>query len=451
MSDFARRILTRQDSTVPRYTSYPPANHFAAGEGAKLESAFVDAARDADAISLYIHIPFCDRLCWFCGCHTKHTLRYEPVKAYIDVLLQEIALWRERLPLRARISKLHLGGGSPSLLTRDDLRRLKAALDQTFTMADAEISIEIDPTDIKDGSIAALMEFGLTRASLGVQDFDPAVQKAINRLQSYEDTARVVGELRAHGVASVNIDALYGLPLQTEERLRNTIAQVISLKPERVALFGYAHVPWMKPHQKLIPEDELPDNAARFDNARMAAQMLVASGYEAIGIDHFALPQDGLAVAVHDGRLHRNFQGYTDDDAPVLIGLGPSSIGRFHGGYLQNEVATGQYTARVSAGGLPLARGLALTDDDRMRGWVIERLMCDYAFSLEELRQRFGEAADDLVDFAQQIAAFDRDGLCHIACGLFSVTPEAWPLVRIVASRFDAWLDVGTRRYSKAV
>lgn len=455
-SDFAAEVLRLNPQTLPRYTSYPPANHFAPEGGAALGGQMITAVAAAESVSVYIHIPFCDRLCWFCGCHTKQTLRYDPVKSYVDVLLKEISLWRQQLPRKPKLAQLHLGGGSPSLLQGDDLQRLRAALESCFDFSKGptgapEISIEIDPSDVKDGTIRNLLDFGLTRASIGVQDFDPIVQAAINRPQTFAETARVVHALRDAGVRSVNIDALYGLPLQTAERLTRTLDQVLSLQPDRIALFGYAHVPWMKPHQKLINEADLADSQTRFLHARMASAQLVAAGYQAIGIDHFARPADSLAKANAEGRLHRNFQGYTVDDASVLVPLGPSSIGRFGRGFVQNEVATGRYNALVEASTLPLRRGLALSDDDIMRGWIIERLMCDFAFSKDALLQAFGPAALPLWNEAQGIAVNDSHGLCEVSEDRFWIATQAKVLVRLVAARFDAWLDSASQRYSKAV
>lgn len=445
-------ILAKYPQSLPRYTSYPPANHFQPGGGLALREDFVAAVNAAPAVSAYIHIPYCDRLCWFCGCHTKQTLRYDPVKAFVSVLIQEIALWQKKLTQRPRLSRLHLGGGSPSLLQPADLKRLRAALDLAFEIdAATEISIEIDPSDVREGSIDALMEFGMTRASIGVQDFDPVVQQAINRPQGYDITKSLVVNLRAAGVTSINIDALYGLPLQTSERLTRTIEQVIEISPDRIALFGYAHVPWLKPHQKLIRDEDLPDTQERFNQARMAAGMITDAGYEALGIDHFALPHDSLAKAAVEGHLNRNFQGYTDDQADILLPLGPSSIGRFANGYVQNEAATGQYMAKVQAGDIPFSRGLALTADDKIRGWVIERLMCDYAFCFTELAEQFGPRSQGVIELAERIAHDDKDGLCEVSDGLFKIEPEAWPFARIVAARFDAWLELAPRQYSKAV
>ena len=445
-------LLSKLPETLPRYTSYPPANHFRPGEGKALMPEFLTAIAGAKALSLYIHIPFCDRLCWFCGCHTKHTLRYDPIKSYVSVLIQEIELWGKQLRTRPKVSRLHFGGGSPSLLTSDDLTRIRAALDTTFTfLPDAEISFEIDPSDMKERNIDGLAAFGMTRASIGVQDFDPLVQQAINRPQTFEDTARVVAMLRKAGVTSLNIDALYGLPLQTPFRLRNTLDQVLSLKPDRIALFGYAHVPWLKAHQKLIKDADLPDDLQRLKDAMWASAFTRDAGYQVIGIDHFALPDDKLAVAARTGHLRRNFQGYTDDAADVMLPLGASSIGGFAGGIVQNEPATGVYTAKVTSGELPLSRGLARSEEDRIRGWIIERLMCDFRFEYNALRAEFGPDSEAHIHFAKALAAQEKDGLCVADETSFSVPESMRTLVRVVASRFDQWLTVAPKQYSKAV
>ena len=446
-------LLSRQPSGLPRYTSYPPANHFQPEGGPPLLDGLVSAARIAHKLSLYVHIPYCDRMCWFCGCHTKQTLRYEPVADYVKVLAREIVLWGEKLGRKVPVSTLHLGGGSPSLLKRKELELINDALHAAFDFSeDPEVSIEIDPSDVKDDTIANLKAFGMTRASIGVQDFDPLVQAAINRPQSFDLTHDVVKALRAAGIRSINIDALYGLPLQDTVKLARTLMQVLVLEPDRIALFGYAHVPWMKPHQKLIDESTLPDSETRIAQAAFASEMIAGFGYRPIGIDHFAKPDDSLARAAKHGMLHRNFQGYTDDDAKVRLGFGPSSIGCFPGGYVQNEVATGRYTTLIQAGRLALARGLALNDDDRMRSYIIERLMCDFMVGFDDLVRRFGVKALPLISEACSIASGEYGELCWVDDAGLHIADEAQPVVRIVAAQFDAWLKPAeTRRYSKVV
>ena len=351
-----------------------------------------------------------------------------------------------------RVSAVHFGGGSPTMLTPADLVALMTRLRDRFTFLDtASIAVEMDPNDLDGPRYDALAEIGLTRASLGVQDFDPKVQKAINRLQSFEQTAGVAEAVRARGAASVNCDVLYGLPFQTLETLERTVRDIVSLDPDRVALFGYAHVPWMKKHQTMIPEAALPDVGERFRQMTMAGEMLVAAGYEPIGIDHFAKPADSLAVATREGRLRRNFQGYTEDAADALIGLGASSIGQLPQGYIQNMSATGEYQKMVEEGGLAAVRGIALSMDDRARAHVIERLMCDFAFSFADLRQRFPGDAEGPIAEAQAYVAANTDGVAEIAHGAFRITPRGKPFARAIAATFDAYLGNGRGRHSIAV
>jgi oxygen-independent coproporphyrinogen III oxidase len=444
--------LAQYPSNLPRYTSYPPANHFSLQGGAAQRDAFVAAVQNADSLSAYIHVPFCDRLCWFCGCHTKQTLKYEPVRAFAKTLVKEIGLWRENLAARKVLSRLHLGGGSPSMLKEDDLVLIRRRLDEAFQIRpETEISIEIDPSDMTAASVEAMQRFGLTRASIGVQDFDPAVQSAINRPQTYETTRHVVEALRGVGVKSINIDALYGLPLQTEARLRRTLQQILQLKPDRIALFGYAHVPWMKSHQNLIDERDLPSGSERLHHAMLARDLICKAGYVPIGIDHFALPHDAIAKAAATGRLRRNFQGYTDDDAQVLLPLGPSSIGQYSEGFVQNEVATARYAARIERGDFAFARGHRLTSADKAEAWLIERLMCDFGFTFEQFRSKFGPESGRAISLARFLAAQDRTRTIEIQNHHFRIKPEAWPLTRAIASQFDSRLKDSEMKYSKAV
>jgi oxygen-independent coproporphyrinogen-3 oxidase len=444
-------LLKKYSGPVPRYTSYPTAPQLNASIGAGEYALWLDEIAPGTAVSLYVHIPYCDRLCWFCACHTKQTLRYEPIAAYLRSLKNEIDMVAQLIP-EARITALHLGGGSPTMLKPADMIGLVGHLKTRFRFeADASISVEMDPNDLDEARYHALAEIGLTRASLGVQDFDPVVQQAINRLQTFEQTKGVVDAVRARGVRSVNCDLLYGLPHQTLASMERTVSEMLTLDPDRIALFGYAHVPWMKKHQTMIPEETLPDVAERFRQMGHAAAMLRAAGYQPVGIDHFARVDDGLAIAAREGRLHRNFQGYTEDEARVLIGLGASSIGRLPQGYVQNMPATGEYQRMVDAGGPAVVRGIALSDDDGLRGHVIERLMCDFRFSFRDLRAKFGAAAELLITEARRIAALDEDGLCAVEADGFCVTEAGKVFSRVVASWFDAYLGQAKGRHSIAV
>ncbi len=429
------RRLGLFDARVPRYTSYPTAPNFAPAVGADFQAAELRAVDPATPVSVYVHIPFCERLCWFCACHTQGTRSLAPVAAYLDALEAELRLVARRLPAGVRMGRLHWGGGTPTILPPDMIHRLAAAIRAAIAPTpDLDFSVEIDPATVDRDRIRALAAEGMTRASLGIQDFDPLVQQAIGRPQSFEATRRAVDDLRDHGVASLNADLVYGLPRQTEASLAATVEQVLDLAPDRVAIFGYAHVPWASKRQKLIDEATLPDDLARFQLASRAARDFAAAGFRRIGIDHFARPGDALETAARAGRLRRNFQGYTDDVCPTLIGLGASSISRFPGGYVQNAAATPAWTARIAEGRLAGARGHALSPDDHLRARAIEALLCDFHLDLT--------ADDALRPIAAEVAARFGDLVTLDAAGL-AIRPEGIPLARIIASAFDAYLTAG--------
>lgn len=437
------------ETNVPRYTSYPTAPHFHDGVNAGTVEQWLAEIPDGDALSLYLHVPYCDRLCWFCACHTKQTLRYEPVATYLEALKAEIRLIGGKIGRRTVVKAIHWGGGSPTMLKPDDMKTLRAELDAWFSISpDGEFSVEIEPNDMDAGRLEALAAIGLTRASLGVQDFDLRVQQAINREQSFELTSSVVTSLREHGIASVNLDLLYGLPHQTLDTLAATLDQALSLRPDRIALFGYAHVPWFKKHQTMIDDAALPKGLERLAQALAAAERITTDGYTAIGIDHFALPADSLAQSARERRLRRNFQGYTDDSCETLIAMGPSSISRFRQGYAQNIVSTSEYSRIVSSGGLSAMRGIEFTADDHMRGWVIERLMCDFNLDSRELIDRFGHSADAILSEAALVSQNRQSGLRRQG-DLFVISDRT--KARIVASCFDPYFSKGNARHSAAV
>lgn len=445
-------LVQRYARPVPRYTSYPTAPHFHDGVTSSTYAEWLQSLEPEAGLSLYAHIPFCDRLCWFCGCHTKQVLRYQPIAAYLLTLRKEIEAVARLLDGRGRTLALHLGGGSPSMLRPDDLLALVRGIRDHFRARPSlEISVEIDPNDMTNEGYDALAGAGVTRISVGVQDFDPQVQRAINRLQSFEQTRAVVDGMRTRGVGSVNLDILYGLPYQTTATVLATVEQALSLAPDRIALFGYAHVPWMKTHQRMIDEAALPGVGERFDQSQAAAERIRGAGYVSVGIDHFALPSDSLAIAAQSGTLRRNFQGYTTDAAPTLIGLGASSIGSMNQGYVQNVTATGEYMRRVEAEGIAIARGFALSDEDRMRRWVIERLMCDFAVSVAQLVAGFGASAEPIIEEMRRIAQDDPDDVVRFDGKVLSVTQRGRPFVRSVAAAFDTYLANGAGRHSVGV
>lgn len=446
-----KAVLAHYPTAVPRYTSYPTAPHFKEGAGQGVFSDLIANLTENEPVSIYIHIPYCDKLCWFCGCNTKHTLKYAPVARYMNYLIREIELLGQTLSFRPKIQQIHLGGGSPSLLKSEDFTRLRKALDDVFEfLSESEVSVEIDPSDVSDDMLEGIKEFGVTRASIGVQDFHPDVQKAINRPQSFELTRDVVASLRALGIRSINIDSLYGLPRQSFGRLMDTISKCISLKPDRMALFGYAHVPWVKKHQNMIAQDDLPDSNTRFEHALAASQMLMGAGYDAIGIDHFAKPDDSLAIAARTGRIHRNFQGYTTDECHTLIALGGSSIGRTKNGFYQNLVATSSYQDKIENDEFAAAKGLFLSPDDKVRAQIIERIMCDFKIDLSQLNLDANS-----VEFYRQIAedfvTDDPFNLAKLEGEVFEILPEGRAFTRIIASQFDSYLNQASFKYSKAV
>lgn len=445
-------LLAKYSGAVPRYTSYPTAPHFHEDIDCGKYAQWLQAITGKERISLYIHVPYCDRLCWFCACHTKHTLKYEPIAIYLESLKKETAAVGALVSRDAAVTAVHFGGGSPTMVRPDDLIDLMAALRSAFRFADdVEISVEMDPNDLDEPRYDALAAIGMTRASLGVQDFHPEVQQAINRIQTFEQTKSVVEAVRARGVHSVNCDILYGLPHQTETTVAETVKDILSLAPDRIALFGYAHVPWMKKHQTMIKEEVLPGLEERFAQMSLAASMLVAAGYEPVGIDHFALPSDRMAIAAREGRLRRNFQGYTDDAAEALIGLGASSIGQLPQGYVQNMPATGEYQRLADSGGLTTVRGIAVSDDDRLRRRVIEEIMCRFTVSFPELRSEFGNAVDDIVAEARAFAQSNQDRICLIEDDRFVITEAGRPFARTIAAVFDSYLSNGKGRHSIAV
>jgi oxygen-independent coproporphyrinogen-3 oxidase len=445
-------LIARYSKPVPRYTSYPTAPHFHPGIDSQTYRQWLGRVEPGAALSLYVHIPFCDRLCWFCGCHTKQVLRYDPIAAYLPAVHREIATVSDLLGGRGHAKSLHLGGGSPSMLAPRDLLELSALIHASFvTSDDFEFSVEIDPNDMTPDRYDAMAEAGVSRISVGVQDFDPKVQAAINRVQTFEQTRAVIDGMRARGVVSANLDILYGLPFQTLETLERTVDQALSMRPDRLALFGYAHVPWMKTHQRMIDETALPVAGERLEQSLAASERIRRAGYVQIGLDHFALPSDKLAVAAAAGSLHRNFQGYTTDDAPVLLGFGASSIGSLAGGYVQNIVATGEYVRQINLEGLAVARGVSLTRDDRVRRYTIERLMCEFAVSFDDLKARFGFSADTVIGELRSYAASDRDELLVLTATGVVVTGRGRPFVRSVAAAFDAYLAEGKARHSIAV
>jgi len=438
------------DARVPRYTSYPTAPQFAGGVDAEQFGDWVRAIPVGAAISLYVHVPFCRRLCWFCACRTQGISSDTPLRRYLDGLKTEIRLLKAQLTPGVRLSRLHWGGGTPTLLPAAMISELAEAIFDAVPMGDhAEFSVEIDPNEIDEARLTALAAAGMNRASVGVQDFDPEIQTTIGRDQSYEVTHDAIAAIRARGVASLNADILYGLPHQTTARIAESVQKLLSLSADRVALYGYAHVPWMARRQLMIPTGAIPRPEERLALFETARKLFKRDGYREIGIDHFARPEDGLAVAQSMGRLRRNFQGYTDDTAEVLLGLGASSISRFPQGYAQNASATGAYLKAAQARGFATHRGHAFIDEDRLRGRIIEALMCDFRVSTEEIVERFAIDRGRLSEmFSNAAKAFP--GMLDISDEGLAIPPRARPLTRMIARCFDAY-DLSKDRHSSAI
>lgn len=445
-------LVAKYDRPVPRYTSYPPATQFSADVSADTYTAWLEALPAEAPLSIYLHVPFCAELCLYCGCHTTVVRRYEPIAAYVDLIRREIALVADCLGDRRPVTHIHWGGGTPTMLSSRDLITITDDLRQSFNVAsDAEIAVEIDPRTLDLSHVGAFAAMGVTRASLGVQDFNKEVQRVIGRLQSYEQTERAADWLRQAGITSLNLDLMYGLPLQSVDTVERSAETALRLRPDRIALFGYAHVPWMKRHQALLPEGQLPGAVDRLRQMRVAAAAITQAGYTAIGLDHFALPDDTLSQAQRAGVLRRNFQGYTSDPAETLIGLGTSSISALPTGFVQNESSTVAWRKAIASGRLATARGLVLTEEDRLRGEVIERLMCDLTVDISRLCRAHGREPDDFSAEFVGLEALVGDGFVQCDGYRVAVADNARPFLRNVCAVFDSYLRNKSGRHSRAL
>ncbi|MFC7047739.1 oxygen-independent coproporphyrinogen III oxidase [Emcibacter nanhaiensis] len=423
---------------LPRYTSYPTALQFDVLDGRE-HSSWLRALPDDEAVSLYFHIPFCDQLCWFCGCYTHISNKYEPVEKYLQTLLQELA-WTSSRTGRRKVSHIHFGGGSPTILEANDFDRLMQAIGEAYEiLPDAEIAVEVDPRTLSLEKVVAYGRCGVNRVSMGIQDFDEKVQKTINRIQTTELIETCLGWFRASGIDNINFDLIYGLPNQTQATIRETVLQTVFYRPSRIALFGYAHVPWMKKHQAMINAETLPGQAQRQAMFDLARQTLLDCGYQAIGLDHFALPGDSLLEAYEEGALRRNFQGYTADVADTLIGFGASAISSLPGGYAQNTTDMRVYRQRIDAGESPVVRGVAVTAEDRLVRQLISDLMCFQQVDLEARAREFGLSPEfhrELNALEELIRAsyMERDG------SIYRITEAGRPYLRAICSVFDRYL-----------
>jgi oxygen-independent coproporphyrinogen-3 oxidase len=391
-------------------------------------------------------------MCWYCGCHTKAVRRYSPIAAYVELLKDEIDLVAGTVPGRLIATHIHFGGGTPTILSREDLLAVMASIRLNFDIGPGcEVAVESDPRILTEETASTLAGAGVTRVSLGVQEFSPTVQQAVNRIQPFSMVASGVRQLRAAGIAAINFDLMYGLPYQTVSDCIRTADLAASLDPDRLAVFGYAHVPWMKPHQRWIQPSTLPGAEERIAQSEAVATQLVAKGYRQIGLDHFAKPGDSLTEARQEGRLRRNFQGYTADAAETLLGVGASAIGRLRAGYVQNAVPVGAYAAVIRSGQFATMRGVVLNADDRVRSAIIERLMCDLSVDLKAIAARHDLARDCFADEISALRLMERDGIVDISDRRIKMTDRGRPFLRSVAAVFDSYVKRQASSHTPAV
>ena len=451
-------LLAQYDRPGPRYTSYPTAVEFHPGftEADYRERLATADRRAAEPLSLYVHLPFCQERCLFCACSVIVTPHRQVAAGYLDPLLRELELLANALPHRRAVSQLHWGGGTPTYYSPEQLERLFEVIRRHFHFtADPEIGIEADPRVTTGGHLDTLRRLGFNRLSFGVQDFSPEVQSAVNRIQSVFLTRRLVEAARAAGFASVNLDLIFGLPYQTMAGFARTIEEVLAIRPDRVAVYSFAHVPWIKGHMKRIPEAALPAASLKLELLALAIERFTGAGYRQIGMDHFALPKDDLARAAENGALFRNFMGYSVRAAPDLLGLGVSAIGDVAGAFAQNTKKLTDYAGAVEAGRFPVERGYVLSPDDHRRRAVITQLMCAFRVSYTAFAERFGSSFPDY--FEPELQALqspdgpERHGLLEFDAGGFWLTPRGRPFVRTIAMTFDAHLRRRAGAASKPV
>lgn len=454
-----RALIRKYDRPGPRYTSYPPAPVFTSQYGPEEQSAaigLVEASPENQDLSLYFHIPFCDTLCYFCGCTTVITHNRARISEYILTLKREIDLFAGRLNDGRRVVQMHWGGGSPTYLTPGEILNLGSHIRRSFRFAeDAEVSVEVDPRDLTIEHLSALRNVGFNRISVGVQDFDPAVQKAVNRVQGEELTSRVIDWSRDLGFSSLNVDLIYGLPFQTVSSFEKTLRRIADLSPERIAVYNFAYVPRIKPHQRVISPGDLPSPEEKLELLCSTIGILEERGYRYIGMDHFSKPGDELAVAQREGTLRRNFQGYSTRAGSDMYGFGMSSISHFGPFYAQNTKSLQEYRTAIESGNFATHVGYRMTPDDRLRKLVIMRLMCDLALDTVDVGKRFEIDFDDYFhDSLRELGPLQEDGLVVRKGGLLSVSPAGRLFLRNIAMCFDAHLASSLRQkplYSRTV
>lgn len=430
-------IVEKYSRALPRYTSYPTANHFSAGAGPADISRFFGLIPRGAALSLYIHIPFCHSLCHYCGCHTKVVNKSRDMARYVKALCRDIEYQAQSVPGDNPVRAVHFGGGTPNYLPVDDFRRIMSCLRDHFPVREnASLSMELDPRQMSYEKALAYAAMGINRISLGVQDFNEDVQEASGRVQPFELVEQSVTDLRASGIEQINFDLMYGLPKQTPAGIRHTVNQAVRLKPDRLAVFGYAHVPWMKRHQKLIEESDLPGPAVRYELMMTVRGSLQAAGYEPIALDHFAIPGDALLEAYKAGRMRRTFMGYTEDENPLLLGLGASAIGSVPQAFCQNEPDIRLYCEALEHNARPAYKSCFLSSRDQFRARIIESIMCFGACEIAEDFE-FTPAQQAVLNRMQADGLIERPSAGHIR-----ITPEGWPFVRWLAACFDDYFEL---------
>lgn len=450
-------LIRKYSVPGPRYTSYPPATKFTDHVATLgLAEAIADDNRPpAGPISLYFHLPFCETRCWFCGCNTVITRRRDSATEYLDDLAREMRLTAALMDCTRPVTQIHLGGGTPTFFPPDELRRLGGLIDELFPnrSADCEFGVEIDPRRIREDHIRALREIGTNRASLGIQDTDPRVQLAIHRIQPQSMNEQAFAWLRAAGFSSIGVDLIYGLPLQSPETFARTIHDALRLDPDRLSIFSYAHVPWVKPAQKIFEDrQQLPGAEEKLAMFAVAHEALTEAGYVDIGLDHFAKPGDELAIALREGTLQRNFQGYSTRAGASLYSFGISSISSTGDTYRQNHKTLDAWRGALDAGQLPVERGLKLSEDDMRRRTIIMRLMCDRRLDFAKLSQTLGiPFAEAYAREIQSLGDLARDGLVTVKPTGIEVTRAGVPLLRVIAMRFDATLALAATQHSRTI
>lgn len=444
-------VILKHDTQVPRYTSYPTAPHFNSDVNGEVVFTWLKTLPENETLSLYIHIPFCNQLCWYCGCYTKVTSRYAPVEDYAHIVAREIRLVADLLAKKNhKVSHIHFGGGSPTILLPDTFEYLMQTIRSEFEVnVDAEIAIEIDPRNVNEEKIATYAKNGINRVSIGVQDFNDEVQKAINREQSFDVVYDCVKLFRKYKINDINLDLIYGLPKQTLEGIRKNIDYAMLLKPSRIALFAYAHVQWMKKHMRLINEEDLPNGASRLQMYRLASEKLQQEGYFSIGLDHFAKKDDSMFLAFKDEKLKRNFQGYSTDTASSVIGFGASAISYLPLGYSQNTLDFDEYKKNILSEKLAVKKGIKITQDDKIRKRIIDELMCYLEVDLNQICESFNLEKNHFATELEGLEELKKDGLVRVKNNVIKINLIAPQISRIVSSLFDKFFTSDSKKHSK--